>query len=83
MPPSLFLHFVGADLGRPLFLFFLFSFAVIPPALSKAEGTGMAGLFFRAVCGAPAMEWRDHGNQCSVPSLDGTTTPPRSLLSVV
>ena len=36
---------------------FVFSFAVIP--------TGVAGIFFRAVPGAPATQRRDHGNQRS------------------
>jgi hypothetical protein len=43
----------------------LFSASVIP--------TGVAGLFFRAVCGAPATEWRDHGNQLSQSQLDEIT----------
>jgi hypothetical protein len=51
----------------PLSLGFAFSFSVIP--------TEVAGFFFRAVRGAPATEWRDRGNQRSVPQLDGTTRP--------
>ena len=43
----------------------LFSASVIP--------TGVAGFFFRAVCGAPATKWRDRGNRCPISRLDGNT----------
>jgi hypothetical protein len=48
-----------------------FSFSVIP--------TGVAGLFFRAVHGASATEWRDHGNQSSHLQFDETTSPLSAL----
>jgi hypothetical protein len=47
-----------------VFLRLPFSSSVIP--------TGVAGLFFRAVPGAPATERRDHGSQRSSTQLDET-----------
>ena len=50
-----------------MLLALFFSYSVIP--------TGVAGLFFRAVRGAPATEWRDRGNRSSNSKLDETSSP--------